>query len=157
MFLISALATASLFAQGDRVAVWLAGASTLQGLIILVLSFKYGMGGRSKTDVSCLILALVGIVLWQTTQMPIIALFFAIGADFVGMVPAIIKTYHFPKTEIWSFFALDVFAAIFSMMALNNWTVAEFSYPIYIFIINIVMVLLITKNSFFKRIRFLPK
>ncbi len=143
LLLITALTTASLYAQRDTVAVWLAGVSTLQSIIIFILSIKYGMGGWSKTDLFCLLIALSGIVLWKTTSSPTLALYFAIAADFTGMVPALIKTYHFPKTEIWTFYGLDVAAALFSLFALSSWTIQEFSYPMYIMIINFVMVILI--------------
>lgn len=143
LLLITSLTTASLFAQGNRVAIYLAGVSTFQSIIIFILSIKHGMGGWAKSDIICLTFALIGIILWQITKNPVIALYFAISADFVGMIPAIVKTYHFPKTEIWSFFALDVFAAIFSLLALKSWTLQEYSYPVYIMLINIVMVFLI--------------
>ena len=120
LLLITSLTTASLFVQGNRVAIYLAGVSTLQSIIVFILSIKRGMGGWSKSDISCLVFALIGIIFWQITKNPAIALYFAIGADFIGMIPAIIKTYHFPETEIWSFFALDVFAAIFSLLALKT-------------------------------------
>lgn len=143
LLLITSLTTLSLFAQGNRVAIYLAGVSTLQSIIVFILSIKYGMGGWSKSDIICLIFALIGIILWRITKNPVVALYFAIGADFIGMIPAIIKTYHFPETEIWLFFALDVLAAIFSLLALEKWTLEEFSYPIYIMLINLIMVLLI--------------
>ena len=76
---------------------------------------------------------------------PVIALYFAIGADFTGMVPALIKTYHHPETEVWTFYTLDIFAALFSILALSKWTVAEYSYPIYIMLINVVMTVLIVR------------
>jgi len=145
ILITTSLTTASLLAQGNNVAIYLAGVSTLQAIVIFILSLKHGMGGWAKSDIICLILALIGITLWQITKNPVIALYFAIGADFTGMLPAIIKTYHFPKTEIWLFFALDVFAAIFSLMALTTWTTKEYSYPIYIMLINFLMVLLIIR------------
>lgn len=143
LLLITSLTTASLFAQGNNVAIYLAGVSTFQSIIVFILSIKHGMGGWSKPDIICLIFALIGIVIWQITKNPVIALYFAISADFIGMIPAIVKTYHFPETEVWSFFALDVFAAIFNLLALKKWTIEEFSYPIYIMLINLVMVFLI--------------
>lgn len=143
LLLITSLATASLFAQHDTVAVWLAGVSALQTILLFVLSIHHGMGGWAKTDVLCLLVALAGIVLWQTTKEPSLALYASIAADFTGMIPAIIKTYKYPNTEIWSFFLLDFFAAIFSLLALKAWTVREFSYPLYIMVINLIMVLLI--------------
>jgi len=54
-----------------------------------------------------------------------------------------IKTYKFPKTEIWSFFFLDTVAAIFILMAIKNWRIEEFSFPLYLMLINFAMVLLI--------------
>jgi len=145
LLLITSLATASLFAQHDTVAIWLAGVSTLQSILIFVLSIKYGMGGWEKKDILCLFIALMGIVLWQTTKNPVIALYASIAADFTGMIPALIKTYQFPKTEIWTFYALDTVAAVFSMVAIKNFTLQEFSYPVYILIINLIMVLLIIR------------
>lgn len=143
LLIITSLTTASLFAQHNNVAIYLAAASTLQAIFLFILSLKYGMGGWSKTDILCLMIALIGITLWQITKNPLVALYFAIGADFTGMVPAMIKTYRFPKTEVWTFFIMDAFAGAFSLLALNKWTVEEFSYPIYIMLINFFMVLLI--------------
>lgn len=81
----------------------------------------------------------------EVTKNPVIALYFAIGADFTGMIPALIKTYHHPETEVWTFYTLDVFAALFSILALSKWTIAEYSYPTYIMLINLAMALLIVK------------
>lgn len=145
LLLITSLTTASLFAQNNQVAIWLAAASTFQSSLIFILSIKYGMGGWSKIDILCLGIALFGILLWKTTNDPTLALYAAIAADFTGMVPALIKTYRFPKTEVWSFYLLDVFAALFSLLALKIWTLQEYSYPVYIMIINICMVLLIVR------------
>jgi hypothetical protein len=143
LLVISILATASLFAQHNQVAIWLAAIAALQAIAIFSLSLKQGMGGWSKSDIVCLVLALAGIVLWQITKNPVIALYFAVAADFIGMIPAIIKTYRWPKTEIWIFFTLDVFAAIFSLLALKQWTITEYLYPLYIMFINLFMAILI--------------
>ncbi|MDB5238538.1 MAG: rane protein [Candidatus Kaiserbacteria bacterium] len=145
LFLITALTTLSLFAQHDRVAIWLAGASFIQAFVIFVLSLRYGMGGWAKTDILCLVIALAGIVLWQTTANPALGLYAAILADFTGMIPALIKTYHQPETEIASFYALDVLAALFSLLALSIWVPQGFAYPLYILIINTCMVMLVVR------------
>lgn len=143
--IISSLTTASLLAQGNKVAVWLAGAAVLQSIAIFILSIKRGMGGWSKIDIICLFSALLGIALWKVTKNPIIALYFAISADFIGMIPTLIKTYRFPKTEVWTFYLMDVCAAGFSLLALSKWTIGEYSYPVYIMLINSLMVLLVIR------------
>ncbi|MBP6945002.1 hypothetical protein KBD61_01260 [Patescibacteria group bacterium] len=143
LFIIAALSTATLFANGNTVAVWLAGANLVQGAIILGLSLKYGMGGWAKIDLACLAIALIGIIAWQTTKNPLIGLYCSILADFTGMVPTLIKTYRLPKTEIATFFALDIFAALFSTLATHQWTMEQLAYPLYIGLINAIMVTLI--------------
>lgn len=145
LLLITSLSTASLLAQHNSVAVWLAGVSTLQALFIFILCIKKGMGGWSKIDLLCLVIALFGIYLWKTTNEPTLALYASIAADFTGMVPAIIKTYRFPKTEIYLFFLLDTFAGLFSLLANKTWSLENISYPIYIMLINLFMVILITR------------
>ncbi|PIZ42775.1 hypothetical protein COY34_02230 [candidate division WWE3 bacterium CG_4_10_14_0_2_um_filter_42_8] len=153
LLLITSLTTASLFAQKNQVAIYLAGVSTIQSIMIFTLSLKRGMGGWSKTDMLCLFIALIGIALWRITENPVVALYCAIGADFTGMVPALAKTYKFPKTEVWTFYLLDVFAALFSLLALKKWTLEEYSYPIYIMFINLAMVILIVRPGlFFKEV-----
>lgn len=143
LLLITCLSTAALIAAHDRVAVWLAAVSALQSIMIFGLSLKHGMGGWKKLDITCLLIAVVGIVLWQTTKNPVFALYFAIFADFVGMVPALVKTYRLPETESWLFYCLDVFAAICTLFALEVWRAQDFAYPMYIMIINAIMTSLI--------------
>lgn len=103
------------------------------------------MGGRAKIDILCLLIAWIGILIRKLTNNPIMWLMASIVADFIGMIPALIKTYKFPETETWIFYWLDVFASIFTILAITIYSYQEMSYPIYIMIINFVMVLLILK------------
>lgn len=145
LFVITAVSTASLFAGGDTVAVWLAGASFIFSSVILVLSFKYGMGGWAKVDMLSLVIAVVGIVLWQITNDPVIALYLSIGADFTGMVPALIKTYKLPNTESALVFFLGALASLFSLLAVTDISLESISYPLYLLIVNAFMVGLILR------------
>lgn len=145
--LITALATASLFAQQDKVALWLAVASTLQCLVTFGLSIKYGMGGWGKIDIVCLIIALLGIVLWQTTKNPIVALYASILADFTGMIPALVKTFLFPETEIWAYYGFNVIAGLCTVLAIREVSLQSVSYPLYILVINLVMVVIIRRKQ----------
>ncbi len=145
LVLITILATASLFAQGSTVAIWLSGVFTLGSLVIFLLSIKYGMGGWAKTDIACLCISLGGIVFWQMTANPMYALFASIGADLVGQIPMLIKTYRFPNTEVWTFYFLDVLAAVLSLVAIQAWTIREFAYPMYIVFIDSTTILFILR------------
>ena len=110
------------------------------------------MGGYAKSDIACLVVAVVGILIWQITDNPALGLYFAILADFTGMVPTLIKTYKLPHTEIYLFFLLDVFAGFFSLMAVKQWTAAAVSFPLYIMLINLTMVLLVLRLDIIKRL-----
>lgn len=142
LMIITVLSTAALW-EAKGAAFWLALASAIQGTAIFLLSIKKGIGGWSKVDIVCLLIAFAGIVLWQTSGEPAVALLASIVADYVGMVPAFIKTYKLPHTEDWRFFAMDTVAGILTIMATTTFTAYTLSYPIYIVLVNGIMVALI--------------
>ena len=148
LLILSTLATASLIAQGNLVAVWLAGVFAFFSLIIFLLSVRYGMGGWDKIDIISLVIALIGITIWKVTNNPSLALYSVVIADFTGMVPTLLKTYHQPRTEVWYFFFLAALGALLNLMAVQTWTLQQYAYPLYIFLINVVMVGLTMKHKF---------
>jgi hypothetical protein len=150
ILIISTIAALSLFAQGSQAAFWLLGISAIFCLVIFLLSLKYGMGGWSKLDIVCLLIGLSGIVLWQISNDPVLALYSSITADFIGVVPTLVKTYKLPKSESWSFFLIGVFSSGFNLLAAREWSLQEISYPIYLVFINGALVFLIFRKSFLK-------
>jgi len=148
LFLITALGAASLLAQKSDAAFWLLAICAIHGLVVFLLSLKYGVGGWAKTDIICLLIALFGIVIWKMTGSPALALYTAISADFVGMIPSLIKTYRLPHTEYWLSYIFDIGASVFTLLAIRLWQPSEYSYPLYIIIINIFMIFLIFRPKF---------
>jgi hypothetical protein len=148
LLVITCLSASSLWAGANRgAAFWLAAISTVQALGLFLLCLKRGMGGWSRSDITCLLIAAAGIVLWQVTDQPMVGLLASILADFVGCVPAIIKTYRLPHTEIWQFFAIDTVAAAIGLAASVRFDIFTLSYPLYIFTINAAMVVLIVRGQ----------
>jgi len=143
--IIAALGTASLFAAHDKVAIWLLGICALQSVVVFGLSLKWGMGGWARTDLFCLFIAAIGIAFWKITDNPALGLYAAIAADFAGMVPALIKTYRLPHTEYWLSYVFDVLAAGFTLLAIQNWEIQGYSFPLYILLLNLAMLALILK------------
>lgn len=140
--LIGLLTTISLFTAGDRIALWISAVSLLQAIVLFFLGLRFGVGGWSKTDISCLLLALLGILAWQTTKNPLLGLYFGIAADFMGTIPTLIKTWHVPTSEEPLFYVLDSLAGLLNMLALTSWTIGDFSYPLYLFLVNALVALL---------------
>jgi hypothetical protein len=60
-----------------------------RSLTLALLSLKRGLGGTSRLDIACAIIALLGIVSWQISGSGIWALVFAILADAVAYIPAV--------------------------------------------------------------------
>lgn len=147
VLLIEGLTLATLYAQGNTTAIWLSGIYVLCSLLIFALSIKHGMGGWEKSDLLCLGIAMLGIVFWKLTDNPLLGLFFSIAADFSGCVPALIKTYKYPKTEVWTFYGIGLVAIVFNMLAIEHWTIGEYIYPVYIALINIIMIFFILRRK----------
>ena len=143
---ITCLASAALLASASTVAIWLIGAMTIGSVAIFLLSLKYGMGGFSKIDILCLYLSIAGIVFWKLTSNPLYGIIASIGADMTGQIPMLIKTYTYPESEVWTFYALDVLAAIASLLAIQQWSIQELSYPLYITLLDFTVVLLILRK-----------
>lgn len=151
LFLVTALGAASLFAQHDSVAIWLIGTCSLASAFVFLLSIKYGIGGWSKVDLVCLIIALIGIIVWRVTNNPLLALYASIMADFAGMIPTLIKTYRLPKSEYWFSYVSLIIAISLTLLAVKDWEAQCFAYPLYLFIINIIMLSLILRPRFSNR------
>lgn len=143
LLVIAIVSSWSLIDSNWSAALWLALASTAQAIAVFVISIKHGYGGWAKLDIGCLVIAIIGIIFWQITGRPLLGLFASIVADYIGMVPAIVKTYKLPNTENWVFFMMDTCAGILSFLALSSITVYSASFPIYIVLINGAMVILI--------------
>lgn len=142
-FLMSIIFIGTLIAQKSWDALGFALAQNIGGFIIFLLSFKYGMGGYQKIDFVTLFGALISGIIWITTSNPTLALLFGILTDSIAFVPTLIKTFKLPHTEDWRFYLSDVFASTFSFLSLKTFRVGDLAYPVYIFVLNLVVTMLI--------------
>lgn len=113
----------------------------LLSLIIFLGSFlnKKAYWKFTKFDLSCGVLSLVGLIIWQITQIGNIAIMFSIMADGLAYVPTIVKAYKFPQTESdWPWLAISM-NGLFTLLTIKNWNFANFGFPSYFLIINLVV------------------
>lgn len=134
--IISLLFVSTLFAQGDTVAIVLAVIQLITSITIFTLSFKYGMGGYSKTDLLVFICAMITLVVWKTTENPTSALYTSILTDTIGFSPTIIKSFKNPFTEDPKFYLSDTIAGFLNILALKSYMLSELAFPLYIFLVN---------------------
>ncbi len=123
--------------------------STIACLLIFVSSFfqRDGIIWRlTKLDWVCAVLCVMGIILWQTTDIPNLAIMFAIIADFIITVPTLIKSYRAPETESILSYFIPIFAHVLNISFLvkhyDFQTLAMQAYLVFNLILIVVVILL---------------
>jgi hypothetical protein len=87
----------------------------------------------------CGALSAIALVMWWLTKDPNVAIVFAIGSDALASIPTLTKAWANPETEsVWPFL-IGVFGAATSLVVATLWTFSEYAFPIYLIIINIVV------------------
>ena len=147
LFVIAILSTSALFAQQSFIAFIFSATILISTTATFLLSIRSGMGGVSRLDIICLIVAFLGIALWKTTNNPSLALYAAILADFTGFIPTLVKTYHLPDSEVAITFFFDFLGGITSILAIGHLIPKEIVFPLYIAVINLVEIIFITRKS----------
>lgn len=150
--LIMMLMVGTLYAAKDTNGIYLASAQLLGTLILFIMSIKYGLGGRSKFDLLIFVMAICSLIIWQTTQNPILGLLMSIITDLVAYTPTLIKIWKLPHTEDWRFYLSDVVASTFSLLSITTFDLKTLAFPTYILAINTTSVVMIL----IRRKKYLP-
>jgi hypothetical protein len=97
----------------------------------------------TRLDVLCLVLALVGVILWIKTSDLLLALLMSIVADIISSIPTVAKSYRAPKSESASAYSLTIVSMVVTLLTLQQWGVMNWAFPLYILAINLTFVMLI--------------
>ena len=114
-------------------------------LIIFIASFmnKNSAWKISLLDIVCALLCLIGLFFWMVTKVGNFAIIFSILADAFAGIPTIIKSYRYPDSEDYKIFMLGMLSAIITLLTVKQWNLANYGFPVYIFSINLLLVMLI--------------
>ena len=134
------IAVFSQLAKGATNSLWLPSLETFGGLVIFILSLKYGIGGFGKRDFVALLIALLGLIAWYFTREAAIALYLVIFVDAVGGYLTLHKTYLHPETETSIAWILSAIGGVFTLLSVGSTNVILLSYPIFLIISNIAVV-----------------
>jgi hypothetical protein len=138
-----ALNLAALVAQvaaGGTWSVILTMASVLKNGTVAILSLKYGYGKFRRRHVVALFVAALGIVLWQLTNQPLMALVIVIAVDFAGFWLTLLKTWRSPRTETLVAWELSGLAGLCAVLAVGKLDVTPILYPLYGLLVNLLIV-----------------
>ncbi len=136
---------ASYYASGARNELWLPIGYTAGQIIIMILSFRYGVKKWSFLDKICLIGAVFSLFLWWVFSSAGVALIINVIIDFFGAIPTIVKSYKFPKTENAFSWILTAVASWFNLFTITKLTFLFLLYPTYMFLANTLIALLALK------------
>ncbi|MGZ4851032.1 MAG: hypothetical protein ACXV2C_06610 [Candidatus Bathyarchaeia archaeon] len=98
-------------------------------------------------DYLCGILSGLAVVLWFLTNNPNLAIIFAIIGDALAAIPTQTKAWHNPETESAWPFIVGVFSPMTSFLVATTWGFSELAFPIYLIVINILLVFSVSKKK----------
>lgn len=125
---------------------WVTFILGLGPLLIFAIAVTKNKKQRWKlglSDMLCGASAALGLILWQITSDPLLALTFGIVADILGGLPTLYKSYRFPETEKALPYFLSLLSMVMTMLSLAHWDYINAGFPVYIFCINMVLFMLI--------------
>lgn len=113
--------------------------------IIFIASFvnKEAYWQITRFDIFCGSLSVVGLILWQITQVGNIAIIFSIAADGLAALPTFVKSYRAPETENYMPYLASSISAAITLLTIKSWSFAEYSFPLYIFVAMLAIATLI--------------
>lgn len=114
-------------------------------LLVFIASFlniksEWKMG---KLDWICGGLSVLGLILWFFTREGNFAILFSLIADGLAAVPTIVKSFNFPETESHWFYLSSVISSIITLLSITTWNFAHYGFPLYIFVVNLILFTLI--------------
>ena len=138
--LLTGIATVAELVAGEWItAVFTASAVVETGSVVVLGLVKKVYVKYETFDIVCQIAALVGIVLWLTFNSPLIGVLGALLIDLIGALPTVRHSWQKPDEETWLAYGICTIAAVFGVLALENFNWISLSYPLYIVLINFVM------------------
>jgi hypothetical protein len=139
---VGIIIAASYWSAGASSTIWIPIINAFCITFVALLSIKFGEGGWTTFDKTCLAASGISLIFWFLSGSPLVALGINILIDAIGSLPTIKKTYHRPEGENKAAWAIFFFAYTVNLFAIEKWNFEIAGYPVYLFIlVAIVMAL----------------
>jgi hypothetical protein len=100
-----------------------AGIFLVRAAYLFAMSLKFGTGGSTPLDRTCLAVAALAMIAYVITGNGWVAITLAILADLIGYIPTFVKTWRQPSSEDPTFFAIEGLASLFGALAVAEWSI----------------------------------
>jgi hypothetical protein len=138
--LLTGTATIAAFVAGEYVVATYTASATLTTASVVLLGLKYGYAEYSRFDKLCQVSVAVAFVLWFTFDSPALAVVTAVVIDAIGALPTIRHAWKNPHEETLVTFLLSAVGGFLALFAISSYNWITLSYPIYIVIVNAIIV-----------------
>lgn len=110
-------------------------------LVVAVVAFHTDRSASRLTPftLGCAAASIVGIVLWQLTAMPELAIAFCIFADLLATLPTLRKAYGAPDSEYAPPYLLSVLAMLITLGTVEDGGFTAYGFPLYMLSINVIL------------------
>lgn len=135
------IGTAAALSNGVHWAVLPVFISGFAPLMVLVASYTAPKAywKLELFDYLCGACSVLALILWGITKEPTIAIVFAIISDGFALIPTLVKSWKHPETEYGVSYAGSIVNGITAFLAIQAWIFAEYAFPLYIVIANILL------------------
>lgn len=145
-FVLEVIAFFAMIAKGAGPGAWAIGMSALVVFFIVCAALKNSDKQIVGADWFALTGALIGIVLWQTTHNPMLAIISVTIADMFAFAPTFRKAYYKPHEETATEFALSSVKFMFALAALNSFNLTTVLYPASLIITNAAFTIMVLRR-----------
>ncbi len=157
-WLIYALIDAIVFTiqliSGGGPGAWVLFVSVVGNTVVALSCIRSGERRIAVSDWISFLSALVGIVLWQITDNPFIAIVILTITNTLAVLPTLRKSFNNPYEESVTVWGLDLFRFSLSLAALTSLTLTTALFPVGVLVTNgtLVATILIRRRLISKRI-----
>lgn len=150
-WIIWAIATILVFfgqwQKGGGPGSWTTGVTGILTIFIALISIKKGSKDITNSDKIIFIGALLTIIPWLLTKDPTLSVILLTLIDVLAFFPTIRKTINDPQSETFISYFLNVFRHGLSIFALTKYNLATYIFPAALVIMNLVVVIMISKSN----------
>jgi hypothetical protein len=130
-------------ADGGGVATWVLAFTALVNFAIFAVALYKGETAITPVDWFCLFGAFIGLVLLTFNEDPPLSLFLISSVNVIGFIPTVRKSMLKPQQETATTFAFTAFKYLFSIMALEHFTLGTVLFPATVGASNALFVILL--------------
>lgn len=141
--LLTGIAFFAQLTSGAGSGAWVTGSTAFLCLTIAALALVRGERHITKTDWLCFGGALLGLLLWQLTDNPLLAVLLVTATDALAYIPTFRKSYLRPFEETLSTYIVSTIKFILGLIALNAYTPTTWLYPAALVLMNGAFVLMV--------------